>query len=112
MLKKLLSSPAAFDLLPASDKEQILSLARPQDIQTDEEGNRSFKQSFLQSSEFTLAIAQYKDDLRQGRHDPEWLRQALVAHEDRKDGKFERYERAQLKKDWGIDVAELLRPAE
>lgn len=99
----MLQDPRAWDLLPAAGQEQLLSLARPEDITTDFQGRRSLKSKFLESEGFAHAVASHQDDVRCGRLDPEWQAEAFVAHKERAAGKFAKFEKEKLKKDWNID---------
>lgn len=47
------------------------------------------------------AVRQFQVDLQAGRYDPEWLRQAAEAMEERAQGKFDKWKEEEFEEFWG-----------
>lgn len=76
-------------------------------IEEDENGTRRIKQSFLKGTLFKHNVGLFQEDVREGRADPEWIRQAYVASESRHAGRFDSFLAKEAKRDWGIDIEAL-----
>lgn len=50
---------------------------------------------------FRHDCALFTENLRDGKHDPQWLAEAWAAHDQRHAGDFDEYLRAKFEKDWG-----------
>lgn len=62
--------------------------------------NAGLDPNIYQLPDFATAAARFKEDGRSGRHDPEWLRQALEASERRVAGDFDEYHQARFEQEW------------
>ena len=95
----LFANPRAWDVLDDTEKAELRALL-PQHISYDEHG--SIPERFLRyDNDWRNGLRQYQNDLEQGRYDPEWLRQAAEAMEERAAGKFDKYKDDQYEEFWG-----------
>jgi hypothetical protein len=62
------------------------------------------------NNNFRHDIARYQEDLREGRHDPEWIRQAQAAHRKRALGIYDEYLAARFEEDWGMQMPSEMTP--
>jgi hypothetical protein len=81
-------------LLP--DKSDIL------DANTDDA--RPDVKKLLNNDNFSHDVAHYQRDLREGHHDPEWIRQAQAAHGLRAAGHYDAFMAAKFEEDWEIKM--------
>lgn len=59
-------------------------------------------QEFLRySNNWRDGVRQYQSDLEQGKYEPEWLRQAAQAMEERAAGKFDKWKEQEFEQFWG-----------
>ncbi|KXJ85165.1 ASX homology domain-containing protein, partial [Microdochium bolleyi] len=56
------------------------------------------------SNDFRIDVARYQEDLKNGRHDPDWIRAALVAHKARAAGKYDDYLAKEFVERWGMPM--------
>ena len=60
--------------------------------------------SLRSNDDFRHDVARYQDDLREGKHDPEWIQQAQVAHQHRVIGFYDKYLATRFEEDWGMEM--------
>ncbi|KAF9245139.1 hypothetical protein DTO006G1_6569 [Penicillium roqueforti] len=108
-LVKLLARPEAWNCLEESEKREILSLLPP-DVHPEAEAisddpNAKIKpipDSFLRySNNWRDGIRQFQLDLQHGRYDPQWLREAQEAKQEREDGDFDDFKEREYEEFWG-----------
>lgn len=56
------------------------------------------------NNNFRHDISRYQEDLREGRHDPEWISQAQAAHRKRELGIYDDFLAKKFEEDWGIPM--------
>ena len=61
----------------------------------------------MSSEELATAAAAFQEDGRSGRHDPEWVRQAMEASSRRQSGDFDAYNAQKFQEIWAEDSKEL-----
>ena len=59
------------------------------------------------NNNFRHDISRYQEDLREGRHDPEWISQAQAAHRKRALGVYDDFLARKFEEDWGIPMPSL-----
>lgn len=110
--QSLLSNPAAWDVLDAVERTEILSLfpggehvldARSADARPD-------ILSLRNDDTFRHDCAAYTENVAEGRFDPGWLECAWSAHERRKMGDFDEHLAAKFEEDWQITLPNEYRP--
>ncbi|KAL8696465.1 MAG: hypothetical protein Q9201_007642 [Fulgogasparrea decipioides] len=85
--------------VPEEDKQFIRSLLPPY-VELNDDG--SIPTEFWKyNSEFRLDCRNLQEDLRTGRMDPEWQRQAHQAMEERAAGKFDDFKEREFEEFWG-----------
>ncbi|KAL4898609.1 Asx homology domain-containing protein [Aspergillus ambiguus] len=108
-LVKLLARPEAWDCLEEAEKEEILKLL-PDDVQPNSDPSSDdpdakippLPQSFLRySNNWRDGVRHFQLDLQLGRYDPEWLRQAEEATQQRAAGKFDKFKEQEFEEFWG-----------
>ncbi|KAL8969261.1 MAG: hypothetical protein Q9197_004431 [Variospora fuerteventurae] len=98
-LAKYFSDESNWTQIPDSEKDFIRDLLPP-NLDLNEDG--SVPSSFWKhSSEFRLDCRNLQEDLRSGRMDPEWQRQAAQAMEERAAGKFDDFKEREFEEYWG-----------
>ncbi|KAG6002299.1 hypothetical protein E4U21_003250 [Claviceps maximensis] len=102
-LRGVLTHPLAWTSLTVEERREILSLfpdvALILDAGTD--NARPDFESLINDDAFRADCAAYVTNLAQGRHDPQWLRDAWRAHERRKAGDFDDFLIRKFEEDWG-----------
>lgn len=63
----------------------------------------------MNDDSFRQDCADYTENIKQGRHDPEWLASAWSAHERRKMGDFDEYLENKFNDEWEVKVPEELK---
>ncbi|XRM44702.1 hypothetical protein ABZX51_007817 [Aspergillus tubingensis] len=106
----LLANPKAWDCLEESEKQEIIKLL-PDSVHpdpnppTDDDADVKIPpppQEFLRySNNWREGIRQFQVELQNGFHDPEWLRQAELAMEERAAGAFDRFKEEEFEEFWG-----------
>ncbi|KAI1504152.1 Asx homology domain-containing protein [Biscogniauxia marginata] len=111
-LRNLLCSSRAWDILSTEEKQQILSKFPDQQeiLEPGTEDARPNVASLRNNNNFRHDVARYQEDLAQGRHDPEWIRQALAAHRKRELGLYNVFLERRFVEDWGMKM--LSRPSQ
>ncbi|KAJ5564024.1 hypothetical protein N7513_000266 [Penicillium frequentans] len=108
-LVKLLASSAAWHALDEDEKRQILDLL-PADTHPNPDppaDDPSAKipplpESFVRySNNWRDCVRQFQIDLQNGRYDPEWLRQADQARQERENGDFDSFKDREYEEFWG-----------
>ncbi|GAT29652.1 hypothetical protein RIB2604_03001850 [Aspergillus luchuensis] len=106
----LLANPKAWNCLEESEKQEIIKLL-PDSVHpdpnppTDDDSDVKIPpppQEFLRySNNWREGIRQFQVELQNGFHDPEWLRQAELAMEERAAGAFDRFKEEEFEEFWG-----------
>lgn len=112
ILKTLLLQPAAWDVLSADDKQEILSFF-PADVHILEPNTPNARPnvtSLSSNDTFRHDAEEYVSNISKGMHDPEWLRQAWVAHQRRATGEFDEFYIRKVEVDWNTDIPYEHRP--
>ncbi|CAP86590.1 Pc20g12610 [Penicillium rubens Wisconsin 54-1255] len=108
-LVKLLARPEAWNCLDESDKRDILALLPP-DVHPEAQATlddpdakiQPIPDSFIRySNNWRDGIRQFQIDLQNGRYDPEWLRQAQEARQQRDNGDFDDFKEREYEQFWG-----------
>ncbi|OQD61618.1 hypothetical protein PENPOL_c016G08938 [Penicillium polonicum] len=108
-LVKLLARPEAWNSLEESDKREILALLPP-DVHPEAQAALDdpdakippIPDSFIRySNNWRDGVRQFQLDLQNGRYDPEWLRQAQEAREQRENGDFDDFKEREYEQFWG-----------
>ncbi|GAB0134546.1 hypothetical protein EsDP_00002911 [Epichloe bromicola] len=103
-LRSVLSHPLAWTSLTIQERREVICLfpdvALILDADTDDA--RPDFQSLMNDDAFRADCAAYVENLAQGRHDPQWLRDAWRAHERRKAGDFDEFLIKRFEEDWGL----------
>ncbi|KAH7033341.1 Asx homology domain-containing protein [Microdochium trichocladiopsis] len=106
MLRDLLCTPRAWDILSDEEKKQVLKEfpleADILDFGTDRA--RPNIVSLRNNNNFRHDISRYQENLREGRHDPEWISQAQAAHRKRGLGLYDEFLASKFEEDWGIPM--------
>ena len=64
----------------------------------DQCGNRRPSPDFLLSSpDWAQNVSAFQEDLKEGRWDPQWMAEALEAHEKRQSGQFDAFKDEEFK---------------
>ncbi|KAJ5768942.1 hypothetical protein N7520_003501 [Penicillium odoratum] len=108
-LVKLLASSKAWNCLDEDEKRQILDFL-PADTHPNPDPPADdphakippLPDSFVRySNNWRDGIRQFQLDLQHGRYDPEWLRQAEEARQERENGEFESFKEREYEEFWG-----------
>ncbi|KAJ5521213.1 hypothetical protein N7527_005328 [Penicillium freii] len=95
-LVKLLARPEAWNSLEESDKQAQAASDDP------DAKIPPIPDSFIRySNNWRDGIRQFQLDLQNGRYDPEWLRQAQEAREQRENGDFDDFKEREYEQFWG-----------
>ncbi|KAL9003901.1 MAG: hypothetical protein Q9188_003263 [Gyalolechia gomerana] len=98
-LASFFSDPRNWAAVPESDKNFIRSLLPPH-VELNDDG--SIPTAFWKyNPEFRLDCRNLQEDLRSGRMDPEWQRQAAQAMEERAAGEFDDFKEREFEEYWG-----------
>ncbi|CAM1508074.1 Fc.00g049220.m01.CDS01 [Cosmosporella sp. VM-42] len=111
-LRAVLSNPMAWEALDEEDREEILALF-PDDQHILSAGIQDARPDFvslMNDDSFRHDCAAYVENIRQGRHDPEWLASAWAAHERRKIGDFDEFLENKFREEWEIDLPPEFKP--
>ncbi|RYP13646.1 hypothetical protein DL765_006776 [Monosporascus sp. GIB2] len=105
-LRDLLCNPKAWDLLGPEEKKQVLAKFPDQKevLDAGTENARPDVASLRNNNNFRHDAARYQDNLRKGKHDPEWIRQAQAAHSKREMGGYDEYLAARFEEEWGMKM--------
>ncbi|KAG5978738.1 hypothetical protein E4U55_006007 [Claviceps digitariae] len=102
-LRSVLTHPLAWTSLTVEERREVLSLfpdvALILDAHTDDA--RPDFESLISDDAFRADCAAYVENLAQGRHDRQWLRDAWRANERRKAGDFDDFLISKFEGDWG-----------
>lgn len=101
----------AWDILDLEEKAEILSLFPDKQhiLSPDTEHARPNFISLLNDDSFRYDCATYTGNLAEGRHDPEWLASAFIAHERRRAGDFDEFLINKVQDDWGVEIPESMK---
>ncbi|RYO86730.1 hypothetical protein DL766_001590 [Monosporascus sp. MC13-8B] len=105
-LRDLLCNPKAWDLLDPEEKKQVLAKFPDQQeiLDAGTEKARPDVASLRNNNNFRHDAARYQDNLRKGKHDPEWIRQAQAAHSKREMGGYDEYLATRFEEEWGMKM--------
>lgn len=99
----------AWDVLSEDEKKQVLaefpSEADIIDAGTDRA--RPNIASLRNNDNFRHDISRYQENLREGRHDPEWISQAQAAHRKRALGFYDEFLASKFEEDWGMPMPDV-----
>lgn len=105
-LRDLLLRPEAWDVLNAEEKKSILAKF-PDETEIIDAGTEDARpdfQALRNNDNFRADAARYSANLAKGWHDPEWIRQARVAHTMRQAGEYHDYLAERFEEDWGVPL--------
>lgn len=98
-LADFFNDPEIWSQVSESDKDYIRSLLPPF-VELNDDG--SIPESFWKyNTEFRSQCRYLQEDLRVGRMDPEWQRQAYQAMKERAEGKFDSWKEKEFEEFWG-----------
>lgn len=99
----MLCKPAAWNILTLEEKIEIAQLMPPSApmINADSDDMRPNIILLACDDNFRADCATYADQLRLGQHDPDWIREAFTAHEERLKGTFDGYVKTKFAEEWG-----------
>ncbi|RYP79960.1 hypothetical protein DL770_006435 [Monosporascus sp. CRB-9-2] len=105
-LRDLLCNPKAWDLLGPQERKQVLAKFPDQQeiLDAGTEEARPDVASLRNNNNFRHDAARYQDNLRKGKHDPEWIRQAQAAHSKREMGGYDEYLATRFEEEWGMKM--------
>ncbi|RYP12653.1 hypothetical protein DL767_011188 [Monosporascus sp. MG133] len=105
-LRDLLFNPKAWDLLGPQERKQVLAKFPDQQeiLDAGTEEARPDVASLRNNNNFRHDAARYQDNLRKGKHDPEWIRQAQAAHSKREMGGYDEYLATRFEEEWGMKM--------
>ncbi|MCJ1465067.1 hypothetical protein MMC07_003683 [Pseudocyphellaria aurata] len=98
-LLKLLANPQTWSHFTEEDLEEICTKF-PEHVPRNENGSIS-TEWLRYDNDWRHGVRQWQDDLRAGRLDPEWQRQASAAVVERAAGHFDNYKEAEFEEFWG-----------
>ncbi|KAM7204176.1 Asx homology domain containing protein [Rhypophila sp. PSN 637] len=105
-LRDILLLPQAWEILTAEEKKEILAHF-PDDTHILDPGTENARpniESLRNDDDFRVDCARYTENIKDGKHDEEWLRQAWEAHEKHKSGQFDEYLRNEFEKKYGEKI--------
>ncbi|ORY71166.1 Asx homology domain-containing protein [Pseudomassariella vexata] len=105
-LRDVLLSSQAWNCLTASDKKMLLDLM-PDDKEIKNKDTDECEldiEKLRNNDDFRFDIARYQENLREGKHDPFWISQAVGAHEKRCQGEYTQFEAEKFARDWGMGM--------
>lgn len=100
----------AWDVLEEEEKTAILALF-PDDQHVLAKGTMDARPDFISlknDDSFRYDCANYTENIKQGRHDPEWLASAWSAHERRKMGDFDDFLEKKFNDQWEVEIPEAM----
>ncbi|KAG6038357.1 hypothetical protein E4U41_004271 [Claviceps citrina] len=102
-LRSVLTHPLAWTSLTLEERRHVLSLFPDAALilDADTDGARPDFETLINDDAFRADCAAYVENLAQGRHDPQWLRDAWRAHGRRKAGDFDDFLISKFEGDWG-----------
>ncbi|KAI9736851.1 MAG: hypothetical protein M1818_005902 [Claussenomyces sp. TS43310] len=101
-LKALLADPEAWNTLTPDERAEILALMPPQGASQGGEEDKSINGEFLKyDQDWSHSVSNYKQDLAEGRNDPEWQAQAIAASQKRRAGQFDAFKEQEFEEFWG-----------
>ncbi|KAI1458395.1 Asx homology domain-containing protein [Annulohypoxylon moriforme] len=107
-LRDLLCNSKAWDILSPEEKKSILDKFPDEEeiLDAGTENARPNIAALRNNDNFRHDAARYQEDLRKGWHDPEWIRQAQVAHKRRAAGDYNEYLAARFRHEWNTPMRE------
>ncbi|MCJ1285526.1 hypothetical protein MMC26_004866 [Xylographa opegraphella] len=96
-LHKALSRPEAWDMLSEKEKAELRKQL-PESVLTDGAPNEEF---LKYSSDWREGVRVVQDEVRSGRHEPEWLEEANQASKERAAGLFDKHKDKEYEEFWG-----------
>lgn len=91
------------NVLTEEERRKLVSMLPNQEhVITDENGQPSIDANFLKyDMDWSHGLSRVKEDIAEGRNDPEWLSQAIDAFEQRKAGAFDQFKEQEYEEFWG-----------
>ncbi|KAK3945030.1 Asx homology domain-containing protein [Diplogelasinospora grovesii] len=107
-LRAMLLLPRAWDILPPLDQINIIEKFPDEThiINPGTDFSRPNLESLRNDDNFRHDCTRYIENLKEGRHDEDWLQQAWIAHEKHKRGDFDAHLVAKFEADWDIELPE------
>ncbi|AEO62838.1 uncharacterized protein THITE_2107538 [Thermothielavioides terrestris NRRL 8126] len=105
-LRAILLLPGAWDVLTQEEKQSVLAKF-PDETHILDAGTpnaRPNTASLRNDDNFRHDCAAYCENIKLGRHDEEWLRQAWTAHEKHKRGDHDAFLRMKFETDWNVEL--------
>ncbi|KAI0124326.1 ASX homology domain-containing protein [Xylariales sp. AK1849] len=102
----MILKPGAWDLLPLAERLEICKMW-PNQSEVIDAGTEKARLDFdkvASNNNFRNDATQYPEELREGKHDGEWVSQAVEASKERSEGKYDAYKAARFKESWGVDM--------
>ncbi|CAN8096059.1 unnamed protein product [Discula destructiva] len=111
-LRTLLLQPAAWDVLSAEDKQEILALmpSNTHILDANTPDARPNIGSLRNNDTFRHDAEGYVSSMAKGMHDPQWLKDAWAAHQRRAVGDFDEFYIRKIEVDWSTDIPDEHRP--
>ncbi|KAI0884441.1 Asx homology domain-containing protein [Annulohypoxylon maeteangense] len=105
-LRDLLCNSKAWDVLSPDEKKSVLDKFPDEEevLDAGTEKARPNIAALRNNDNFRHDAAQYREDLRKGWHDPEWIRQAQAAHRRRAAGDYNEYLATRFEDEWAIPM--------
>jgi hypothetical protein len=102
----------AWDVLDANSQAEILALFPSQHMVLDAgtENARPHIAAMMNDDTFRGDCASYTENIKQGRHEHDWLVSAYNAHQKRKLGDYDEFLLQKFYEDWEVDLPESFRP--
>ncbi|KAI1342095.1 Asx homology domain-containing protein [Xylariaceae sp. FL0016] len=107
-LRDLLCNPMAWDVLTTEEKQKVLSKF-PDDKEILDAGTENAHPDIAalrNNNNFRHDIARYQENLRNGRHDADWITQAQAAHSRRATGFYDKFLAEKFESEWGVPYPE------
>lgn len=103
----ILLNSRAWDVLSNEEQQQVLGLlpGHTHVLAPGTEQPRPDVNSLRNSDTFRFDSARYCENIEAGKHDPDWLQSAWVAHEKRNRGDFDEYQVKQFEKTWAVKIS-------
>lgn len=102
----------AWDVLDPNTQAEILALFPSQHMVLDAgtENARPDIAAMMNDDTFRGDCASYTENIKQGRHEHDWLVSAYNAHQKRKLGDYDEFLLQKFYEDWEVDLPESFRP--
>ncbi|KAH8888854.1 hypothetical protein GQ53DRAFT_748766 [Thozetella sp. PMI_491] len=107
-LRAILLHPKAWDVLTKEEKQEILGFFPDGThiMHAGTDGARPNVTSLRNDNHFRHDCVRYCENLELGKHDPDWLRSAWIAHARRNRGDFDDHMVTTFEENWGVELPE------